>query len=293
MIRSHRPPRVLLSLVLLAVAAAPVSAADAWPVPRGPSHEPNPYRYDPEQIKHLPKEFLEDVAACVLYAGNTHLVEPDGAIESIVHEITRLNGRKGIEKLGESRNITYDPSYQKLTLNDARIHKADGRTVEVQARHVQLRDVATDFQVYDHDKQLIISFPSLEVGDVIEVKWTVRGKHPEHGGQFFTRYSFGDPTFPVALDLFRVRLPKNKPFHYAVVGGKLDPERSEEGDFRTYTWKAPNCRKMPQDENLPSRESLFQAVACSTFDTWKEVGQWKKRLRADCWECTAEVRAIV
>ena len=293
MIRSHRPLRVLLPFVLLAVLAAPASAADAWPVPRGPSHEPNPYRYDPKQIQRLPKEFLEDAAACVLYAGNTHLVEPDGTLESIVHEITRLNGRKGIEKLGESRNITYDPSYQKLTLNEARIHKADGRTLEVEARHVQLRDVATDFQVYDHDKQLIISFPTLEVGDVIEVKWSVRGKHPEHGGQFFTRYSFGDPTFPVALDLFRVRLPKNKPFHYAVVGGKLDPERSEEGDFRTYTWKAHNCHKMPQDDNLPSRESLFQAVACSTFDSWKEVGEWKKRLRADCWECTAEVRAIV
>ena len=50
----------------------------------------------------------------------------------------------------------------------------------------QLRNVATDFQVYDADKQLIVSFPALEVGDVIEVKWTTRGKNPEHGGQFFT-----------------------------------------------------------------------------------------------------------
>jgi tetratricopeptide (TPR) repeat protein len=293
MIRSYWPFRVVLPLVLLVLLTLPASAADSWPVPRGPSHEPNPYRYDPEQFKRLPKEFLEDAAACVLYAGNTHLVQLDGTIESIVHEITRLNGRKGVEKLGESRNIAYDPSYQKLTLNEARIHKADGRTLEVEARHVQLRDVATDYQVYDHDKQLIISFPTLEVGDVIEVKWSVRGKHPEHGGQFFTRYSFGDPTFPVVLDLFRVRLPKSKPFHYATVGAELVPERSEEGDFRTYTWRAHNCRKMPQDENLPSRESLFQSVACSTFADWKEVGQWKKRLRADCWECTAEVREIV
>src|SRR5262249_46548487 len=151
----------------------------------------------------------------VLYAGNTHLVETDGTIETITHEITLLNGRKGIEKLGETRSITYDPSYQKLTLNEACIHKPDGRTLNVQPRHVQLRDVATDFQVYDHDKQLIISFPTLEVGDVIEVKWSVRGKHPEFGGQFFTRYSFGDLDFPVSLDVFRVRLPKSKPFHFA------------------------------------------------------------------------------
>jgi tetratricopeptide (TPR) repeat protein len=276
----------------LAGFATPLRAGD-WPVPRGPSHEPDPYHFDPAQFQRLPKEFLEDSAACVLYAGNTHLVEADGTIETITHEITRLNGRKGVDKLGEARNIAYDPAYQKLTLNEACIHKASGRKLAVEARHVQLRDVATDFQVYDHEKQLIISFPTLEVGDVIEVKWSVRGKHPEHSGQFFTRYSFGDPTFPVALDLFRVRLPKTKPLHFATVGGKLDPDRSEGGEYRTYTWKAHNCRKAPHDDNLPSKEALFLSVACSTFDSWVEVGRWKKRLRADCWECTEGVREVV
>jgi tetratricopeptide (TPR) repeat protein len=262
-------------------------------VPRGPSHEPNPYCFDPAQIKRLPKEFLEDAAACILYAGNTNLVEADGTIETITHEVTCLNGRKGVEKLGEARNIVYDPSYQKLTLNEARIHKADGRKLAVEARHVQLRDVATDFQVYDPEKQLIISFPTLEVGDVIEVKWTVRGKHPEHGGQFFTRYSFGDPSAPVVLDLFRVRLPKGKPFHFATVGGRLDSACDESGEFRTYTWKAHDCPRAPQDDNLPSRETLFRSVSCSTFASWEEVGRWKKRLRADCWECTPAVRQVV
>jgi tetratricopeptide (TPR) repeat protein len=293
MIRPRRPLRVLSAFVLLLGFSSPSLAAGTWPVPRGPSHEPNPYRFDPAQIKRLPKAFLEDASACILYAGNINLVEADGTIEIITHEVTRLNGRKGIEKLGEVRNIAYDPSYQKLTLNEACIHKQNGRTLAVEARHVQLRDVATDFQVYDPEKQLIISFPTLEVGDVIEVKWSVRGRHPEHGGQFFTRYSFGDPSAPVALDLFRVRLPKDKPFHFATVGGQLDPEREESGDFRTYTWKAHNCPRAPQDDNLPSRETLFRSVSCSTFASWDEVGRWKKRLRADCWECTPAVRQVV
>ena len=52
------------------------------------------------------------------------------------------------------------------------------RTVEVEPRHVQLRDQVTDYQVYDRDKQLVISFPGLEVGDAIEVRWTVRAGIP-------------------------------------------------------------------------------------------------------------------
>jgi tetratricopeptide (TPR) repeat protein len=293
MVKSHRLSCLIFATILLSNLNTSLRAGDTWPVPRGPAHEPNPYQFDHDQIKRLPNAFLEDAAACVLYAGNTHLVESDGTIEAITHEVTRLNGRKGIEKLGETRNITYDPSYEKLTLNEACIHKADGRKLNVEPRHVQLRDVATDFQVYDHNKQLIISFPTLEVGDVIEVKWSVRGKHPEHGGQFFTRYSFGDPDFPVAVDQFRVRIHKGKPFHFASVGGKLDPQRGEDGEFRTYTWQVHNTSKTPQDENLPSREKLFRSVACSTFASWEQVGLWKMRLRNDCWECTPAVREVV
>src|SRR5207245_2246430 len=147
--------------------------------------------------KSVPADFLDDVPACILYSGSNHLIEPDGTIESISHEITRLGSRKSVEKLGEFRGISYDPAYQKMTLNEARIHKPGGKIVEIEPRHVHLRDVSTDYSTYSSDKQLVISFPSLEVGDVLEVKWTLRGKNPEHFGQFFTRYNFGDVEYPV------------------------------------------------------------------------------------------------
>src|SRR5690242_11640622 len=72
-------------------AAPPLNTGTAWPVARGPSHELHPYRYDPGLVKRIPREFLDDSAACVLYSGTTYLVEPDGTIETITHEITRLN----------------------------------------------------------------------------------------------------------------------------------------------------------------------------------------------------------
>jgi tetratricopeptide (TPR) repeat protein len=290
--------RVSLHLVTLALLLTPSArAAETWPVARGPSREPAPYRYDPRVLASAPKEFVEDAVACILYAGTSHLVEPDGTIETITHEITRLNGRKAVEKLGEFRSIVYNPAYQKLTLNEARIHKADGRVVAITPRDVHLRDVATDFSTYDLDKQLVISFPSLQAGDTIEAKWTVRGKNPEHGGQFFTRYSFGDPLYPVVLDEFRVRMPRGKDLKHA---SGADPEHrllaavaEAPAGARLYHWKAAHCRRTPSDEDLPAKEELRPWVACSTFASWDEVGKWKQRLRADCWTCTEEVRKVV
>ncbi|OAI48068.1 hypothetical protein AYO44_01305 [Planctomycetaceae bacterium SCGC AG-212-F19] len=280
-------------LAFLVVTAIPASGAADWPVPRGASHEPVPYQYDAGQWKDVPREFLDDAPACVLYAGISYLVDADGTIETITHEVTRLNSRKAIQDLGEYRAIYFNPAHEKLTLNAARVIKADGKSVPVEAKHVQLRDSLTDYQVYDQSKQLVISYPSLDVGDVIEVKWTTRGKNPEHQGHFFNRYTFGADTYPIVADEMRVRLPKERTLRHATSGGKLDPTVIEEGDTRQYHWRATNRPQLPTDDNLPPKEDLRLQVACSTFPSWEAVSKWKLALRNDCWNCTAELRKIV
>src|SRR5262249_15208703 len=159
---------------LLLWASPPLPAADA--VLRGPSHEPAPYTYDPAAWKAVPRAFLEDGPACILYSGTTHAVEPGGTVEETVHEVIRLNNRRAVELLGEFVKIAYDPSYQKLTLNVARVHKPDGRALDVAPEHLALRDLNTDYLVFARYKQLVISFPDLDAGDVIEAKWSLRGK---------------------------------------------------------------------------------------------------------------------
>ena len=284
--------RLSIVVGLLFIAAAHLRADD-WPVARGPSREPLPYRYDARVLKTIPKEFLDDSAACVLYSGITHLLEPDGTVEAISHEITRLNSRKGIEKLGEFRSISFDPTYEKLTLNEARVIKANGKIVPIEPKHVHLRDVATDFQVYEQDKQLVISFPNLQVGDAYEVKWTVRGKNREFDGQFFSRYTFGDDQHPVLLDELRVRVPKNKILKYASVNGKADPVITEVDGEKLYHWGVRNRAQLPKDDDRPSKEELRLQVMLSTFPTWDAVGKWKQKLRKVCWTCTPEVRKKV
>jgi tetratricopeptide (TPR) repeat protein len=279
----------LLACVFLAASAR----ADDWPVTRGPSHEPEPYHFDRAQIKRAPREFLDDAAACTLYSGTSYLVDSDGTTEAITHEITRLNGRKGVENLGEHSNITWDPAYQKLVLNEARVLKRDGRVVQIEPRHVQLRDINTEYAVYGSEKQLVISFPNLEVGDIYEVKWTTRGKSPEFGEHFFTRYNFGDDRYPVLRDELRVRLPRCKVLKYAAVNGKVEPTIREVGNDRLFVWRVLNRRPLPQDSELPTKEEFRLQLMCSTFPSWDEIGKWKKQLRKECWECNQAIRDTV
>jgi len=282
----------LVGVILLLGRIAQAAPVD-WPVPRGPSREPVPYQYDPTQWLGVPHAFLDDASACTLYSGVSYLLQADGTVETITHEITRFNSRKAVEKLGEYRNISYDPAYESLVLNEARVLKRDGRVVPVEAKHVQLRDSVTDFQVYDHGKQLVISFPTLETGDCIEVKWTTRGRNPEFHGRFFTRYAFGDDANPVVCDEVRVCLPRTLPVHWAVTGGKLEPHLTEAGDQRIYHWQAVNRAQLPLDDNLPSKEEFRLELSLSTFASWEEVLQWEWTIREGCWECPPALRGIV
>src|SRR5262249_9818455 len=156
-------------------------------------------------------------------AGTSFVVEPNGTVEEVVHEVTRLNSRRGVELLGEFRSISYDPSYQKLTLNLARVHKGDGRVVEVGPQYTQLRDGNTDYQVYSLSRQLVSSFPDLAAGDVIEVKWSLRGKDPEGHGQFYGAYNLGNDTYPIVHDELRVLMPRGRTLRSSTRGGKAEP----------------------------------------------------------------------
>jgi len=283
-----------LTVVSLFLAAIPAASAGdaAWPVTRGPSREPVPLQFQRRSLAELPRDFLEDAPACLLYYGSTHLIEPDGTVETITHDITRLNSRRGIENLGEYRHITFDPTYQKLVLNAARIIKADGAIVPIEAKHLHVRDVSTDYHVYDRDKQLVISFPNLEVGDVYEVKWTTRGKSPEFR-EFFTRTTFGDDAHPVAREEMRIRLPRSKTLKFASVNGKLAPVVRDVGSEREYHWSMRNRPAPPAESDRPSRETWRLQVVASTFASWDDIGRWKHRLRADCWTCTPQIRKVI
>jgi hypothetical protein len=284
----RRPAVTLFFLLIL----GPLARAD-WPVARGPAREPAPYIYDPAIWKKVPSRFLDDAPACILYAATSYLVEKDGTVEKIEHEIVRLNSRKAVEKLGESQQVIWTPAHEQVTLNVARIHKANGQVVPVEARHVRVRDASSDSHNHDADRQLIISYAGLEVGDVVELKWTARGRHPEHGQHFFRRYVFGHTTYPLVRDELRVELPLDRPLKWDCIGGKLTPVITPKNDRRLYVWSASNLEPLPRDEDRPSAEELRLRVAVSTFRNWDEVGNWRRQLRAGRWECTPEIRKIV
>jgi hypothetical protein len=262
-------------------------------VPRGPSHEPVPYHYDPAAWRDITKAFVEDGPACVLYSGTSFMVESDGTVEQIVHEVTHLNNRRGVECFGEFRGIAFDPSYQKLTLYVARVHKASGHTLDIGPPHTHMRDVNTDYQVYRRHQQLLISFPDLTAGDVIEVKWGLHGKDPEGHEQFYGSHRLGSDYYPTVHAELRIRLPHGRALYSRVSGGQLDLAVHEGDDGRLSHWQVRVSPPLPAEKDLPSKEEQRLKIHYSTFATWDEVDDWCQKVRKGCWECTPDMARVI
>jgi tetratricopeptide (TPR) repeat protein len=285
--------RPLIVACLVLVPASVRGEGQEWPVPHGPAKYAAPCTFDPVLCKRLPAAYLDDASACVLFSGTTHRLLPDGSVETSTQELIRLNGRKGIDQLGEYKSITFTPSYEQVTLHEARVHKAKGGVEVVAARHVRVRDVNTDHQIYDLSKEVVISFPGLEVGDVMEIHWTTRGKHPEYQGQFFYRYTFGHDKYPVARDEWTVRIPKDRVLRYTQVNGPVPMTITEEGNERVYFFAGKDLAAPPQGERLPPADERQKQAFAATFDTWQDVFRWERQLIADRCECPPDGKAIV
>lgn len=288
-------------LLLLALLLNLARAQDApRPVRRAPASIPKAVEYRPALLRDVPLDWWDEYPAVCLYSSLTALVSEDGDVEEIHHSLVKLNNAAAVEEQGECR-FFYEPDFQTITLNEARVHTARGTVVEVRPEHVQVRDSSTDYQVYANTREVIVSFPGLGVGDVIELQWTTKGRDPEYAPHYCLEHYFNNVdndaidlgethAYPIRKAEVIVQLPKSKPLRFATHGHDFPPKVTETADTRTYHWTTADVMPTPQDTPAPRTEDYFVGVIASTFPSWDAVAKFELDLRAGCRDCTAELR---
>jgi Domain of Unknown Function with PDB structure (DUF3857)/Transglutaminase-like superfamily len=300
-----------LAWVAVLFVVAPISAEERWPVKRGPSPEPLPYRYQPGDLHQIPSEFLERDDGCIVYLADVRLIqvrpgEPGALGDWVHHRVIRCNRPAAFFQVGEFRDIRFDPDVESLTLNEAAVHKPDGSVLEVRPDQVRVRDVNTDFLKYRDTKMVIVSLSGLEAGDVIDVKWTVRRfRLTYEPGRLGGEVAFGrlsDPQeddaprdhYPVARQVVQLRLPRlpaDPGLRFAVANGAAKYTAEEQGPDRLHTWEASNY--LPPATPGPAGEEQRLTLHYSTSPSWDAFAPHLKNLLEDCWEGTPEIDRLV
>jgi len=189
--------------------------------------------------------------------------------------VVRLHDDKRVSQLMHyARQIGVEPRTE-----NERIERLPQRNAELLIARVHRRDGAVDAPEEQDSTNLVVRWPKLQRGDVVEVAvrtWTPgpvgrRGDMPF----YFVDYVGSVDTRPVLYNEVVIDEPDGSPLAFDVIGGQADERRSHQRGGRTITHLVWNDPPSIADEPwAPRRSELLPVVAGSAFPDWNAFLAW-------------------
>ncbi|MCX6273161.1 MAG: DUF3857 domain-containing protein [Bacteroidetes bacterium] len=184
--------------------------------------EPNPKSFDAE-ILQVKKEYT---------------LKEDGSIEFRSTKRIKLLTHFAFQKLYGETFITYNPEYQKLTINECYTLMADGKKIITpkNAFNEVLPRSAANVPVYNHLREMVVTHTGLEVGAIIFISYTIttkKGFMPSMMGMEQL-----EEAGPVKDWQMKINVPLNTPLNFRLLNKDIEPVITQDATYRTYFWTA-------------------------------------------------------
>lgn len=175
--------------------------------------------------------------------------------------------------------ITFDPSYQQLTLHSLRLIR-DGKAIDKLS--------SSQVRLLQHEKELelrvitgivtaFITIDDLRVGDIVDISFTISGENPIYFGKISETIALGGDT-ATALRQVRLIAPPEMKLNKSVIG--VSPEYSERIDrgMRESVWRLVDKEGVRNDQQYPVWFNPVPFLQISEYSSWRDVGAWAQRL---------------
>jgi tetratricopeptide (TPR) repeat protein len=201
-------------------------------------------------------------------------VHGNGLSETFNQRVVEILDERGAREQGDV-DIKYTPDSQSVEVRAAKVYKKSGEVFEASAQTD--RDLSEPwYGLYYDVKAMVIEFPKLERGDVIDVEYVVSDVGRRN---LFADY-FGD-LHVLQEDLPRVEsdyvliTPKSRAFYFNQPRlPNIEQTKQEQGDETVYRFHARNVPKVEAEPGMPGFTDVAAYVHVSTYKTWEDVAQW-------------------
>jgi len=262
-------------------------------------------------LAHEPAQPADDIAAKIAAAkgdfdGADYVVVCDGtditvaddgmgtAVNTRVVKILKEGGAKS-----QCRQVwDYDPATNVLTVERVRVHRADGRIDDIDAKSA-ISQPAPQGIIFWGSLQTIVGIPNLAVGDAVEVTHVKKGFNtayladaagasastagastaggpslkPPMPGHWYDKVIW-DEGVPIIEKRYVVRAPKNKPLQYEIVNGSLTTSVRFDGPTTVYTFSSKNTPAFKGEPNMVSGSDVRCKLVLATLSDWHEKARW-------------------
>jgi len=252
---------------------APAPAAAAQPA--GFAIAPAPAWVHPLSLDGLPA--IPDAPLQVLLMDDQTRLGPSGS-ERYTHAARQINATAGLEP-GAQIEVTFDPSWQKLTLNELAIWRDGKRIDRLERKAVKLlqRETQLERQMVDGRMTASVVLEDLRVGDRVEWAFTLTGDNPVFEGKFVDTDWLASSRGPAALVARRLLTPPGRTvLHRAGVAVETSERDLPDGWHEIVLQR----RSVPQarfDGQMPPEDYYTDLLEWSEFADWQQISDWAAR----------------
>lgn len=198
--------------------------------------------------------------------------------QSYYHYAYRIVSENGVQNNSEIE-IEYNPSYQKLYLNDIRVYRK-GKTIDYKSRSrikEFQREDALEYHMYDETQTLYLILEDIQVGDIIEYSFTKEGSNPVFDKLVYKEFHYQLPYTLIDYNL-RILKPANLELYIKSHHNEIMPERRPSKYGEELIWRIENVPGFKTEDYTPDWYKAYSAIEISSCNNWREIRDWGIRI---------------
>lgn len=231
--------------------------------------------------------------ATVLHDLTVNTVFENGLGSSFRQRVIQVHDAEGARN-HRTFGIVYDPDTQRVELRLARVHRRDGRTLE-SVRSFEEPMGEPWYRMYYDTRQMIVVFPDLEPGDIIETRWRVDDvAHRNLFADYYGDLHAWQDYLPVVRSEYVLTAPASRKLHtHAPKLPGLRHTREVRDGRGTDRWVAENIPALVVESDMPGITETSPYLHVSSYGSWQDVGRWYWGLIKDQLYADAALRQVV
>lgn len=170
-------------------------------------------------------------------------------------------------------SVDYDPTYQKLKFHTINIIRNGEVIDKLKPEHFQVmrRELNAENHLYDGSLSAVMNVSDVRMGDIIDYSYSVVGSNPIHKDKFSSSFYLNDYD---PIGLLNVDILTNEKIYYKLFNNAKEPIISHSKGLTKYSWNIPSPVRVEFEDNTPAWKMIYDMVAISNYDSWKEVINW-------------------
>ena len=223
-----------------------------------------------ELVKAVPKG--ANTRAGTVLRDERYIKVDQHRVQRIRHVRTVIvHTERGVERYRKVTIAFHSQAHPKILI--ARTLTPDGTSIDVPQSSIKFENPYANTPLYGDARQMVISFPQVEPGAVLDYSVETYQTQPPFGDAWWDSYILGngDPTVRVRYELDQ---PTTETAHL-FTPGLPEPSVKKSGGRTVRTWQR---HGLPSYRMSEARESAVPGVFVSSMHTWADVDSWYDRL---------------